>query len=250
MQQLRKYVLTIAGFDPSGGAGLTADIKTFEQHHVYGLSVCTSITLQTENVFKEIRWEKLSDVLNAIDLLFNTYKIEIVKVGIIPSLDFLETIVDCILSKNEKAKIIYDPILKSSTHFNFINKSDKFIFFETIKKCFLITPNIDEAKAITDLDDELAAAKELSSYCHVFLKGGHSKQKIGVDYLFTNKKIIEFKPNRTDIFPKHGSGCILSSAIAANIALEYPLEKVCELAKHYTEKKLLSNQSLLAYHHV
>ena len=85
MQTLRKYALTIAGFDPCNGAGLTADIKTFEQHKVYGLSVCTAITLQTEDVFLNIRWEKIENIINSIEVLLNKYPVSAVKTGILPS---------------------------------------------------------------------------------------------------------------------------------------------------------------------
>ena len=82
MQPLRNYALTIAGFDPSNGAGLTADIKTFEQHKIYGLSVCTAITLQTEDHFYEIRWEKIEDVIKSLKILLEKYPVSVVKTGI------------------------------------------------------------------------------------------------------------------------------------------------------------------------
>lgn len=250
MQPLRNYTLTIAGFDPSGGAGLTADIKTFEQHKVYGLSVCTAITLQTENEFVDLRWEKIEDVIKAIKVLLDKYPVTVVKTGILPSLEYLNKIVTFLHSNYPNIKIIVDPILKSSTGFDFIKDSNKELFYSILKKCYLITPNLKEAILITGIKNEMEAAKEISNYCNVLLKGGHHTEKLGIDLLFTNNTILEFKPTITNCSAKHGSGCILSAAITANLALGHSLEEACKLSKHYIETILSSNPTLLAYHHV
>ncbi|MDP3558290.1 MAG: hydroxymethylpyrimidine/phosphomethylpyrimidine kinase [Bacteroidota bacterium] len=247
---MRNFVLTIAGFDPSSGAGLTADIKTFEQHKIYGLSVCTAITLQTEDAFYTIRWEKIEDVLTTLDILLTKHAVSVIKTGILPSIDYLNKIVSFIHSKYPNIKIIVDPILKSSTGFNFIQDSDKNLFYSILEKCYLITPNIDEAKIITGNTNETAAAKEISTYCNVFLKGGHSIEKPGVDYLYSNNEIVEVTPTSSNTFPKHGSGCILSAAITANLALGSSLIEACKLSKKYIETVLSSNETLLAYHNV
>lgn len=250
MQSARKYVLTIAGFDPSSGAGLTADIKTLEQHKVYGLSICTAITLQTEDNFIGIRWEKINDVITSLNTLLNKYNIEVIKIGIVPSFEFLKVIVTYINNFNSKIKIIIDPILKSSTDFSFYETKNKLDFYELLKKCYLITPNTKEIIAITQQENPAIAAKEMSEFCNVYLKGGHNKQNVGVDYLYSNNQVQEIKPSSKKIFQKHGSGCILSSAIAANIALGNSLEQSCKKAKEYIETILSSNETLLAYHHV
>ncbi len=250
MQSARKYVLTIAGFDPCSGAGLTADIKTLEQHKVYGLSICTAITLQTEDNFIGIRWEKINDVITSLNTLLNKYNIEVIKIGIVPSFEFLKVVVTHINNFNSKIKIIIDPILKSSTDFNFYETKNKLDFYELLKKCYLITPNTIEIIAITQQENPATAAKEMSEFCNVYLKGGHSKQNVGVDYLYSNNQVQEIKPSSKNIFPKHGSGCILSSAITANIALGNSLEQSCIKAKEYIETILSSNETLLAYHHV
>jgi hydroxymethylpyrimidine/phosphomethylpyrimidine kinase len=250
MNTYRPIVISIAGFDPSNGAGLTADIKTFEQHQVYGLSVCTAITLQTEDEFIDIRWEKIEDVIKAIKLLLEKYPVSVVKTGILPSLDYLDKIVTFLNSNYPNIKIIIDPILKSSTGFDFIKDSNKELFYSILKKCYLITPNLNEAILITGSKNELEAAKEISNYCNVLLKGGHHTEKLGIDFLYTDNNVTEFKPSHTNGSAKHGSGCILSAAITANLALDRSLEESCKLSKHYIETILLSNNTLLAYHHV
>jgi hydroxymethylpyrimidine/phosphomethylpyrimidine kinase len=250
MNNNRPIVLTIAGFDPSNGAGLTADIKTFEQHKVYGLSVCTAITLQTENEFFDIRWEKIENIIKAIQVLIGKYPVSIVKTGILPSLDYLNKIVTFLHLKNPNIKIIVDPILKSSTGFDFMKDSNKELFYSILKKCYLITPNLNEVILITNNKNEIEAAKEISNYCNVLLKGGHNEENLGVDYLFTNNTILELKPSNLNGYAKHGSGCVLSAAITANLALGHTLKEACKLSKQYIETILSSNPTLLAYHHV
>lgn len=250
MNSNRPIVLSIAGFDPSNGAGLTADIKTFEQHKVYGLSVCTAITLQTEDEFFNIRWEKIEDVIKALNVLLDKYHVSVIKTGILPSLDYLDKIVSFIHTNYPHIKIVIDPILKSSTGFDFMKDSNKELFYSILKKCYLITPNLNEAILITGNQNEMEAAQEISNYCNVLLKGGHHIEKLGIDYLFTNNNQIELKPSNVNGFAKHGSGCVLSASITANLALGHSLEVACRLSKHYIETILSSNPTLLAYHHV
>src|SRR5512141_346887 len=101
MQALRNYALSIAGFDPSSGAGLLADIKTFEQHKVYGLGISSAQTLQTENEFFAIRWEQEKDVLQSIDTMLSFYDIKAVKIGIVENIGVLQKIVSLFHQKNK-----------------------------------------------------------------------------------------------------------------------------------------------------
>ena len=204
----------------------------------------------TEDEFIDIRWEKIENVIKAIKIVLEKYPVSVVKTGILPSLEFLNKIVAFLHSNYPNIKIIVDPILKSSTGFDFIKDSNKELFYSILKKCYLITPNLNEAILITGKKNEMEAAKEISNYCNVLLKGGHHTEKLGVDYLFTNNIILEFKPSNLNGSAKHGSGCILSASITANLALGYSLEEACKLSKHYIETILSSNPTLLAYHHV
>src|SRR4051812_14832412 len=106
----RKYVMTIAGFDPSGGAGLLADIKTFEQHKVYGLSVNTANTLQTPEHFLDISWTGIDNILKTIDMLLSAYVVEVIKIGIVQSFTMLDEIIFFIKKKSPAIKIVIDPV--------------------------------------------------------------------------------------------------------------------------------------------
>ena len=250
MSANRPFVLTIAGFDPSGGAGILADAKTFEQHHVYGFAVNTGNTIQTENVFYEMQWTDLAFVLNSMEKLFDNYTIKAVKIGIIPSLDYLKEIVLLVKRLSPKTKIIWDTVLKSTTEFDFINIKNQAFLIEILKEIDLITPNYDEILQLSS--EEINAetiAENLSDYCAVLLKGGHNPDEIGVDYLYLKNKIFRLTPKENLVFEKHGSGCVLSSAITGNIALEQDLKTACTNAKNYIENYLQSNQTKLGYHY-
>jgi len=251
MSANRPFVLTIAGFDPTGGAGVLADAKTFEQHRVSGFAINTGNTIQTENVFYEMQWTDLTFVLKSLDKLFENYSIKAVKIGIVPSLDYLKEIVFTIKRLSPKTKIVWDTVLKSTTEFNFINIENQAILVEILEEINLITPNYNEILQFSSVEKKPdVIAQELSKHCSILLKGGHNPDEIGVDYLYLENKILKLTPNNTLVFEKHGSGCVLSSAIAANIALEQDLKTACNNAKIYIETYLQSNQTKLGHHHV
>ncbi len=246
----RPYILTIAGFDPSNGAGLTADIKTFEQLKCYGLSVCTANTIQNDKEFFKCDWIALDTIMEQIQVLFDRFSITTVKIGIVEDWQKLSTIIDTLLQLNPDAKIVLDPVLKSSTGFVFQNDFSETDFDKILEKIYLITPNYQEIQNLYQDKTIEETIHHIQSKTHVFLKGGHHPEKIGVDYLYTNEgKIHPFNPKKgIKIFEKHGSGCVLSSAIASHIALKYPLVKSCFKGKRYIEKVLSSNKTLLGYH--
>ena len=247
----RPFVLTIAGFDPSAGAGVLADIKTFEQHQVYGFAINTANTIQTENEFVDIQWTALNFVLQSIETLFKSYEIKAVKIGIIPSLDYLKSIVFLIKRLSPKTKIIWDTVLKSTTEFDFLDIQNQNDLISALNEIELITPNYNEILKLGTLEESAEKiADRLSKKCSVLLKGGHRPTEIGIDYLYTQNHFFKLSPKKTKIYQKHGSGCVLSAAITANLALEQNLLNACENAKNYTENFLLSNPTQLGNHYV
>lgn len=251
MSQNRPFALTIAGFDPSAGAGVLADVKTFEQHQVYGFAINTGNTIQTENEFFEMQWTDLDFVLKSIKKLFENYDIKAVKIGIVPSLDYLKKIVFLIKNLSPTTKMVWDTVLKSTTNFDFMSIENQSSLIEILKKIDLITPNYNEILKLTSNEmDTNSTAANLSKYCPVLLKGGHNPAEIGVDYLYTKEELFKLSPNTIEIFEKHGSGCVLSSSITANLALDQDLISACENAKKYTENYLLTNATKLGFHYV
>lgn len=251
MSTNRPFVLTIAGFDPSAGAGVLADAKTFEQHRVYGFAINTGDTIQTENEFFEMQWTDLAFILKSLEKLFGNYSIKAAKIGIVPTLDYLEQIVFTIKKLSPETKIVWDTVLKSTTEFDFLSIEDQTVLIEILKKIDLITPNYNE---ILQLSSKGVNAKrtaiQLSKYCPVLLKGGHNPDEIGIDNLYAQNETYKLLPKTNKCYEKHGSGCVLSAAVTANLALEQNLKMACENAKIYTENYLLSNPTKLGFHHV
>ena len=243
MSFARPYCLSIAGLDPTGGAGILADIKTFEQNNCMGLAVQTANTIQVEDKFVSINWINKKLVIDQLNLLLDRYKVKFVKVGLIHDISMLRSVLNH--PKLEKAKVVWDPVLSASAGTDF--KQDFKNFEEVISRLYMITPNRMEIRSLSKLEDELEGAKWMSQYTKVLLKGGHSVHQ-GKDILYDQGNVKLFNPKFVKYTEKHGTGCVFSSAIVANLAKGYPLQKTILKSKRYVEHILSSNQSLLAYH--
>jgi len=253
----RPKILTIAGFDPSSGAGLTADIKTFEALKCYGFGVCTANTVQNDIEFKECQWMDISVVKSQIALLFAQFSIDFVKIGIVENWEILNEIIDFLLVQNPTVKIIVDPVLKSSSDYSFHdlksyrndqNPSPDERFDEILSKIYLLTPNYNEIQELYGDKNVDETVTYISEKTNLFLKGGHLETAIGKDQLFTKEFTLNPKGKKSS--EKHGSGCVLSSAITAQLALGFSLLKASYRGKRYTEKVLSSNTTLLGYHRI
>ncbi|VXB19342.1 Hydroxymethylpyrimidine/phosphomethylpyrimidine kinase [Flavobacterium sp. 9AF] len=244
------YLLTIAGFDPSGGAGVLADIKTLELLQVYGLSVLTANTIQTESTFIKTTWIPLDFVLESIRLLLETYPVSVIKIGIVPSLDYLEAVVLSCKKWVPEVKIVWDTVLRSSTAFDFLKIENQKQLHHILKQVDIITPNYQEIVKLIPFGCSIENGTfTLSAYCAVLLKGGHNKENTGTDDLFIANKKISIPPTHKVFYEKHGTGCVLATAIAAHLALGEDLYFSCKKAKLYIENYLNSNPTLLGYHY-
>jgi len=242
----RPYVISIAGFDPSAGAGVLADIKCFEQHQVYGFGICSALTIQTDTEFLKNDWLDSLQIIAQLDPLMARFKVTACKIGLIKDVSVLHEVVGYIRSKEADLKIIIDPVLKSSSGYEFHDWANGIqTLAPVLKQIDLITPNYNE---MLSLGGQMESISFWAQHCPVLLKGGHSPALRGTDYLYEGGNIHEFSPGVADVHQKHGSGCVLSAAIAANVALGYSLKQACSNAKLYIEKFLNSNNTLLGYH--
>ncbi len=245
----RPYILSIAGFDPSAGAGILADVKTAEQCKVYGMGVVSALTYQNDHSFEKVEWLKLFQIIDQIEVLQKRFHFDYVKIGLIENLEVLNQLISYLTSHISNPQIIWDPILKASAGFEFHTTLDKNLLKKICSQLYLITPNVPEATRLGIYNDPEKNAKYLSQFCNVYLKGGHNIDKKGDDILFTKDgKQILFESEVDEIFPKHGSGCVLSTAITANLLKGLSIELACSEAKKYITKFLMSNNSLLGYH--
>lgn len=248
----RPFVLSIAGFDPSGGAGSLADVKTLEMLGCYGLAVNTANTIQNDEKFEACHWTSEAIILQQLELLLESFPVGVVKIGIVENLQILKKVIDKLLLRNESIRILWDPVIKSSSGFSFQEPLKFQKDLESVlERVFLVTPNFDELQVFYPGLNMEETIRKISSKTNLYLKGGHRQEAIGLDELFTTEgKCVNFKPGRTDCSEKHGSGCVLSSALAAHLALGENLPEAARKAKDYIEKVLASNETILGYHNV
>jgi hydroxymethylpyrimidine/phosphomethylpyrimidine kinase len=247
MSDGRPFVLSIAGFDPCGGAGILADIKTFELNKVQGLGVCTALTFQNDISFHAVKWINVEDILKQVDVLFERFKINCVKIGLIENLMILKMIIAHLKKLNPMVQIIWDPIIKASAGFVFHPEVNKFELEEICKEIFLITPNLEEIKLFYNDIPAQEAAESLNEYTNVFLKGGHTPATMIKDVLWEKRQKQVFVSDKIDL-DKRGTGCVLSAAILAGLAKGYSLQESCRQSKSYVTSYIKSNHSLLGYH--
>ena len=251
MYQERPYVVSIAGFDPSAGAGLMADVKTFEQHRVYGFGVSTAWTVQNDSEFLEIEWMESAFIIKQLKPLVSKFDIKACKIGLIQNPEGLFEVISFLKSNNPEIKIVLDPVWKASAGYELNNwNTNQSILKQSLKKIDLVTPNLAEMQFLGGSQDVISSARTWAEYCPVLLKGGHNDKNHAQDLLFERNDFYEITPANISLYSKHGSGCVLSSAIASNLALGLPLLEACKKAKLYIEEYLNSNPTLLGYHTV
>ena len=242
---MKKAVLTIAGSDCSGGAGIQADLKTMTMNGVYAMSVITALTAQNTLGVTGILDVGVDFLKKQLDAVFTDIYPEAVKIGMLSSKDLILTISNSL--KEYKAKnIVVDPVMVSTSGSKLIaDEAIETMCEELFPLATVITPNIPEAVILSGMkikssEDMIEAAKKINAKygCAVLCKGGHSLNDAN-DLLFDGKDIKWFRGRRIDNPNTHGTGCTLSSAIASNLAKGMKLDEAIEKAKEYISNALL-----------
>lgn len=246
MCEERLFCLTLAGFDPTAGAGVLADVKTFESLNVYGMGVLTANTTQTDDHFLGVEWVNPDLIEHQLQVLFARYNFPVVKIGIVESYAIFRRLVTCIKKLNADVKIVWDPVLKSTSGYQFYTSGMENVAFAE-DECFLITPNLNESRIIWN--DRISDSQFETRKAAVLVKGGHDELNKGCDTLFYKGNIFQIPGESFHGRTKHGTGCVLSSAIAAYLIRGFSLVESCKLGKIYVEKFILSNHTNLGYHH-
>lgn len=210
------------------------------------MAVQTANTVQTGAEFLSPNWIDENTIHTQLDLLLSHYKFDFVKIGLAPHFTLVNSLITSCIKANKNTKVIWDPVLSATAGYDFnqaINNLD-----EVLKKLHLITPNYEEIQKLSQLKNPIDGAVKLSKYCMVLLKGGHRLENKGQDILFMDGKQIIFNPKPIKFTQKHGTGCVLSSAITANLAKGYPIKKSILRSKRYIERFIESNTSLIGTH--
>ena len=233
-----KTVLTIAGSDCSGGAGIQADLKTIAAHGLYGMSAITALTAQnTLGVFSvfPVPADFFEEQLHCI---FSDIRPDAVKIGMIPNEEIMHKIVK-MLEKEKVPLVVADPVMASTSGRKLAGSYAEAFFEKLFSLTTLITPNLDEAAALTgkeikDKADMERVAEELAGRYQtaVLLKGGHLINAAD-DYCYDGKRGFWLSGEKINNPNTHGTGCTLSSAIAANLAVGDTLEQAVKKAKEY-----------------
>lgn len=250
MEDSRPGVLVVAGFDQCGGAGILADIKTLEAHGVYGYAVCTGLTFQNERTISRVHWYDERDIFEQIDLCFESTGFGYAKIGVARNLAMLSSIIRHLKHHNPAIRIVLDPVIKATSGKDFWEGAGKTGFDGLARECFLVTPNWEEIGWLYPGEDIPEVSRRISDHCNLYLKGGHHPQQRGRDYLWSGGALQVLEPMAAaeTIYPKHGSGCVLSSSLAANLSLGYTLPEAAVRSKQYIEQFLTSNKTNLGWH--
>ena len=235
----KRTALTIAGSDCSGGAGIQADLKTMTMNGVYAMSAITALTAQNTTGVRAIQESTPEFLGQQIDAVFEDIVPDAVKIGMVSSSELIRVIAGK-LKENKAKNVVVDPVMVATSG-SALMKTDavQTLVDELLPLATLVTPNIPEAQVLSGLtitgkDDMITAAKKISEDCRcaVLLKGGHSINDAN-DLLFADGEAVWFTGKRIDNPNTHGTGCTLSSAIAANLAKDYSLADSVKLAKDY-----------------
>lgn len=242
----RPYVLSIAGFDPSAGAGVLADVKTIEAAGCYGLGVVSALTVQNDISFDSVEWVRLEMIEAQVTTLLRRFPVRFVKIGLVENSLVLKQLVALLKQLVPDVTIVFDPVLKASAGFDF--HSGSAWGTDVFDGIFCITPNIPEAELLFGVEGLNERLEEASERVNIYLKGGHSDLQTVTDLLYTADHTYAFANDRIANGAKHGSGCVLSSMLTAQLAAGYTLPDAAERANAYMQHYLASTETLLGYH--
>lgn len=235
-----KHLLTIAGSDSSGGAGIQADLKTFAAHGTFGMSVITAVTAQNTCGVTKVQ-DIDPDIITAqMDAVFEDIRVDAVKIGMVSRTESIRAIAAG-LRKWKPAIVVLDPVMVSKSGYDLLHpEACQTLIDELLPLATLVTPNLPEAEKIcsfrieTEPDME-QAAKAITEFGAraVLVKGGHLTTDCSDDYLFDGSKGVWISGARVPSRHTHGTGCTLSSALAADLARGMTLDLAVRAAKAY-----------------
>ena len=240
MSTTLKQVLTIAGSDSGGGAGIQADIKAMSANGVFAMSVITAITAQNTEEVTEVFELPTSIIAAQIDAVFDDFEVAAVKTGMLSSTAIVETVAR-MLKPQEVSNLVVDPVMISKSGHSLL-KPDAIeaVRHRLFPLALLVTPNVREAQQLSGIEiktlaDARRAAKVIHGFgCkHVLIKGGHMLAERATDLLYDGRFFSVFKGTFIDTPHTHGTGCTFASAIAAHLARGKSVSDAVQTAKNY-----------------
>jgi hydroxymethylpyrimidine/phosphomethylpyrimidine kinase len=236
-----KFAITIAASDPSGGAGIEADLKVFGAHKVFGLTAITALTVQGPGGLEKIVPTPVKDFKRILSVIAGQMPLHAVKIGALASKAHIRAVKDFL--ERVRVPVVLDPLLKASRGNFLLLKKDWPELFSLFHSATLITPNIPEAASLLGLEirDRAGMLLALERFAGkgasaVLIKGGHLEGE-PIDLLWRDGRVTVFRKRRV-AGKFHGTGCALSSAIAAQLALGLNLEKAVAKSEQYVQECL------------
>lgn len=235
-----RAILTIAGSDCSSGAGLQADLKTFQHFGLHGLTAVTCIVSETANIVRRVDPVDPSMLQDQILLMLDAFPLTVVKTGMLGSAKHVSCVAE-IFKNHPQIKLVIDPVMIASTGASLIEADAIAAYREKLLPlAYLVTPNLPEAETllgekISGVDEMGRAAKFLTETygCATLIKGGHLESTDCTDLLYDSETEHRFTSPRLDVQASHGTGCTLAAAIAANLANGKDLPSAVSAAKDY-----------------
>jgi len=247
--------LTIAGSDSGGGAGIQADIKTFQELHVYGMSAITAITAQNTLGVQGVFPLSIEAVTEQIKSIAEDLRPDAIKTGMLFSSELIDAVAEAIKNANWE-KLVVDPVMVAKGGAPLL-QDQAIVALKTklIPLAFCITPNIPEAEVIVGysiktLDDRKRAAKDIHELGakHVVIKGGHSEENDVIDLLFDGEDYILLSSPRKITQHTHGTGCTFAAAITAELAKGKSIKEAVEVAKAFIQAAIEDNLGIGSGH--
>jgi hydroxymethylpyrimidine/phosphomethylpyrimidine kinase len=236
-------LLTIAGFDPSCGAGVAADLKTFAAYGCYGVAAITSLTVQNTQGIEAVHNTPGAELREQLEILAKDCEIAAVKVGMLGNRGNAVSVGE-FLDANKFAIVVHDPVMKSSSGTELLDAGGiKYIATELLKRATVVTPNVDEAEVLTGMEIKDVAAMEAAARKlvemgarAVIVKGGHMER--AVDVVFDGSEMVQLAGDKLKFENTHGTGCTFAAALTAQLAAGRGLVEAATLAKAYVTKAI------------
>ena len=253
LNNLQKTVLVIAGSDPSGGAGIQADLKTLTSFGVYGMTAITALTEQNSNGVFDILEIPIEFVVKQINCCLSDINANAVKIGMLHSADLISAVLEALFNNNivgnKKVNIVLDPVMVAKGGHKLLKENAIDALKNFIKVAQpILTPNIPEAEILTgikinNLKDMKNVGKEIINLgaSHVILKGGHMKALVMTDLLINSSEIHSIETSKIITNHTHGTGCTMASALSASLAKSIDIRQSFEIAHKYVNNAIKTN---------
>jgi len=240
-----RTALTIAGSDPSGGAGIQGDLKTFTRHGVYGMAAITALTVQNTQGVRGVHDVPPAFVAAQLDAIFDDLPVHAAKTGMVSATPIIDAIAD-VLTRRGAPPLVVDPVMVSTSGDSLVDdEAVQAMVAKLFPLAALVTPNLPEAERLCGFEIETQADMERAGQAMVargaravLVKGGHLAGDEIVDLLYFRGSFHEFRGRRIDTVHTHGTGCALAASIAARLALEDSMPEAVERSREFVRRGL------------